>query len=662
MSYEPIWLKKATLPGEPGFSTYKPGEGIGSTIERELAVLHGLREDFVWSVMVTESLPEEGYEILVGDGRADILGGSQPGVLYGIFDAMRQLILTDTVVSVSERPACPLRMLNHWDNADGSIERGYSGRSFFFRDRELIVDDRTLFYARLCASVGINATVINNVNVHEDATKLITDEYLPKLREMAECLDAYGVKLYICVNFAASMQLGGCDVSDPLDPGVIAFWEKATAHVYEAVPMLGGFLVKADSEGRPGPHTYGRTQADGANMLAKALAPYGGKLIWRCFVYNCSQDWRDTNTDRACAAYNYFRPLDGQFDDNVILQVKNGPVDFQVREPVSPLFCGMTHTNLMLEVQAAQEYTGQQKHVCFLVPMWKDVLRFHTYAYEENDRVRDIICGAHRKGDNCGIAAVANTGDDDNWTGSDFAAANWYGFGRLAWNPSLSAEQIAEEWAGLTFGDDKEVSAVIVKVLLASYGIYERYTVPLGIGWMCQPNNHYGPNVEGYEYDRWGTYHRASHRAIGVDRSSRGTGYAAQYSEKLARLYDDPATTPTELLLFFHRLPYTYVLPNGSTLIQYIYDTHFDAVDELRALIASVVTVQGVIPEKEYTRIMERFAMQLASAKEWRDRINTYFCRISGIGDEKHRTIYAVSEEDITYPSGSDAEYTQTGE
>ena len=286
------------------------------------------------------------------------------------------------------------------------------------------------------------------------------------------------------------------------------------------------------------------------------------------------------------------------------------------------------------------------------------ILRFRTAAYEENDRVRDIISGAHKKGVNCGIAAVANTGDDENWTGSDFAAANWYGFGRLAWNPSLSAEQIAEEWAGLTFGDDRDVSAVVVKVLLASYSIYERYTVPLGIGWMCQPNNHYGPNVEGYEYDRWGTYHRASHSAIGVDRSSRGTGYAMQYPEKLAKQYDNPETTPTELLLFFHRLPYNYVLPNGSTLIQHIYDTHFEAVDELRALIASVVSVQGLIPEKEYTRIMERFAMQLASAKEWRDRINTYFCRISGIGDAKHRTIYAVSEEDITYPSAGDNEYT----
>jgi len=654
MSFETIWLKKAALPGEPGISSYVPGVGIKDSIERELRILRGLREDFVFSVMVTGSLPEEGYELLVGDGKVDILGGSDEGVLYGIFDAMRQLILTDTVVSTSECPACPLRMLNHWDNADGSIERGYSGQSFFFRDGELIVDDRTLFYARLCASVGINATVINNVNVKDKATLLITDEYLAKVRELADCLGSYGVKLYLCVNYAASMELGGCAVADPLDEDVIAYWKKAADHIYEAVPNFGGFLVKADSEGRPGPFTYGRTQADGANMLARALAPHGGKLIWRCFVYNCSQDWRDTETDRACAQYNSFYMLDGQFDDNVILQVKNGPVDFQVREPVSPLFCAMKNTNLMLEVQAAQEYTGQQRHVCYLIPMWKDVLRFHTYAYENNDRVRDIIGGAHRPGGNCGIAAVTNTGDDENWTGSDFAAANWYGFGRLAWNPSLSAETIAEEWAGLTFGDDKDVVAVVVKVLLASYGIYEDYTAPLGIGWMCNPNYHYGPNVDGYEYDRWGTYHRASCKAVGVDRSSRGTGYSQQYSEPLAKMYDDPATTPQELLLFFHRLPYTYVLPSGKTLIQHIYDTHFEGVEKLRELIEAVITVQGMIPEKEYTRIMERFAMQLANAKEWRDRINTYFCRMSGIGDAKHRKIYAVSEEDLTYPENED--------
>ncbi len=648
MSYELIWLKRVPLPADTAIHS------VDDAIEAELSVLRSLSESIVWSYMVTESLPEEGYELIVGEGKADILGGSKAGVLYAIFDAQRQLLLTDTVVSVSERPAAPLRMMNHWDNADGSIERGYAGRSFFFRDGELLLDDRTFFYARLCASVGINAVVINNVNVKGDATWLITDRYLSRLKELSDIFASYGVKLFLCVNFAATIEIGGLATSDPLDPEVADFWKKITSHVYEVIPGFGGFLVKADSEGRPGPYTYGRTQADGANMLARALAPFGGKLIWRCFVYNCAQDWRDVTLDRACAAYDTFKPLDGAFDDNVILQVKNGPVDFQVGEPVSPLFCGMKNTNLMLEVQAAQEYTGQQKHVCFLVPMWKNVLRFHTCSYEKADRVSDIVCGAHRPGGNCGMAAVTNTGDDENWTGSDLAAANWYGFGRLAWKPQLSSEEIATEWAGLTFGTDNAVRSILVKVLLASYNIYAKYTAPLGIGWMCNPNHHYGPNVDGYEYDRWGTYHRASCKAIGVDRTKTGTGYSRQYSEPLADLFDNPETTPEEWLLFFHRLPYTYRMKGGETLIQHIYDTHFEGVEELRSLIESVVTVQGAIPEKEYTRIMERFAMQLANAKEWRDRINTYFCRMSGIGDAKRRKIYAVSEDEITYPEDAE--------
>lgn len=647
MDYEELWLKRVPLAPEDISSV----RSIGDAIEKELAVLRGLCDDAVCSYLVTEALPSEGYEILTSDNKIDILAGSEAGVLYGIFDAMRQKLVNDTVEPASERPASPLRMLNHWDNADGSIERGYSGRSFFMKDGRLLVDDRTFVYARTCASVGINAAVINNVNVFGDATWLITDRYLSRLKELADVFGYYGVKLYLCVNFAASIEIGGLKTADPLDADVIRFWEDTVRHIYEVIPEFGGFLVKADSEGRPGPYTYGRTQADGANLLARALKPYGGKLIWRCFVYNCTQDWRDAKTDRACAAFDNFKPLDSLFDDNVILQVKNGPVDFQVREPVSPLFCGMKKTNLMLEVQAAQEYTGQQKHVCFLVPMWKEVLKFHTHAYSEKDRVADIVCGAHKDPLMCGMASVSNTGDDPNWTGSDFAAANWYGFGRLAWNPTLSAEDIATEWAGMTFGEDGLVRSVITKVLLASYNVYENYTVPLGIGWMCNPNNHYGPNVDGYEYDRWGTYHRASCKAIGVDRSSRGTGYAQQYSKELADMYDKPETTPTELLLFFHRLPYNYVLPSGKTLIQHIYDTHFEGVTELMTLIASVVTVQGMIPEKEYTRIMERFAMQLASAKEWRDRINTYFCRMSGIGDAKGREIYGVNMDEIMIPS-----------
>lgn len=655
MNYEWNWMKRCPLP-EDALRKPEDGFSITTVIEQEITVLKSLYDDISVSYMVTDALPEEGYEILVNEDTIDILGGSFAGILYGVFDAERQFLLTGSVTAVSESPACPLRMLNHWDNIDGTIERGYSGLSFFFENDEILVNERTVAYARLCASIGINAVVINNVNVRGNATKLVTDRYLPKLRDMSDIFNAYGIRLYLSINFAEPMEYG-LETADPLCEDVREFWNGLIAHLYERIPNFGGVLVKADSEGRPGPFTYGRTHADGANMLAAALEPYGGTVIWRCFVYNCSQDWRDTETDRAKAGYDNFAALDGSFADNVILQVKNGPMDFQVREPVSPLFGAMKQTHLMLEVQAAQEYTGQQKHVCYLLPMWKEVLKFHTHAYEERDRVSEIVRGTHFPSGKCGMAAVANTGNDENWTGSDLAAANWYGFGRIAWNPSLSSEEIALEWSGLQFGMDANVRTVLTKILMSSYETYEKYTVPLGIGWMCNPSYHYGPNVEGYEYDRWGTYHRASCKAIGVDRTSSGTGYTLQYPEELANLYEVPETTPTELLLFFHRLPYTYRLPNGKTLIQHIYDTHFEGVEEVMEMIESIVSIQGMIPEKEYTRIMERFSMQLISAKEWRDRINTYFCRISGIGDRHRRPIYAVDERDITVPDEDEPEF-----
>ena len=406
------------------------------------------------------------------------------------------------------------------------------------------------------------------------------------------------------------------------------------------LPNLGGFLVKADSEGRPGPFTYGRTHADGANMLAEAVKPYDGLIIWRCFVYNCQQDWRDRKTDRARSGYDNFKPLDGQFLDNVILQVKNGPMDFQVREPVSPLFGGMEHTNEMLEVQIAQEYTGQQRHVCYLIPMFKEILGFHTHCSENLDTVEDIVTGRTMRNHNCGMAAVANTGNDENWTGHDLAAANFYGFGRLSFDASLSAEEIAQEWIRCTFGQDEEVLEKIEKILMMSWPAYEKYTSPLGIGWMVNPNYHYGPNVDGYEYDRWGTYHRADHLGLGVDRSHNGTGYAQQYLEPNTSMYDAIETCPEELLLFFHYIPYTYELKSGKTLIQHIYDTHFEGAEDVEEMAAIWDSLKGKVPEKVFLRVQKRLGHQKNHSKEWRDQINSYFYRKSMIPDNKNRAIY----------------------
>ena len=585
---------------------------------------------------------KEGYRLVTGTSTAFVLAGEARGILYGAFELIRREAADEPVTGVRRLviPDNPLRMLNHWDNMDGSIERGYSGNSFFFENNEVTVNERTREYARLCASVGINATVINNVNVKQAATELITSRYEKKLAEMAEIFSEYGVSLFLSLNFAAPMELGGLPVSDPLNEEVIAWWNRKMPEVFAAVPKLGGFLVKADSEGRPGPHTYGRTQAEGANMLARAVAPFGGKIIWRCFVYNCSQDWRDKKTDRARAGYDHFMPLDGQFDENVVLQIKNGPMDFQVREPVSPLLGGLVNTNQMLEVQAAQEYTGQQRHFCYLIPMWKEVLGFHTYCKEGADTVADVVSGRSFGNKLCGMAAVANTGNDENWTGHDFAALNWFGFGRLAFETSLSAEEIAREWIRMAVTKNPHAVDELTDMALTSWHTYESYTSPLGIGWMVNPNYHYGPNVEGYEFDRWGTYHRADRDAIGVCRTSEGTGYCLQYREPNRSMYENPQTCPEELLLFFHRIRYDYVLKSGKTLIQHIYDTHFDGAKKAEEYLERFKALREYIPEEIYECSLKRFEHQAEHSKEWRDRINTYFYRMSGVPDEQGRTIY----------------------
>jgi len=660
MGFEQMWLNvQKDKPGAQCFKriVYPEGSRIMENAARELqaaiAQMTGkkpvlcldLNQDEgaeVISLSLRPGFHPEGYKISGNGEKVAVEASDENGILYGCFELIRQLSLgTQTQeLSIEKSPAIPLRMLNHWDNMDGSIERGYSGNSFFFEKNEILVDDRIRTYARLLASVGINGTVINNVNVKDAATDLITDRYFEKLRILSEILAEYGIKLFLSLNYAAPMEISGLPGADPLDEQVIRWWKERMQQVYAAVPGLGGFLIKADSEGRPGPFTYGRTHAQGANMLAEAIEPYGGLIIWRCFVYNCKQDWRDRKTDRARSGYDNFIGLDGQFRDNVILQIKNGPMDFQVREPVHPLFGGLEKTNQMLEVQIAQEYTGQQRHICYLIPMFKEVLEFRTYCREKDDSVLDLISGKTFGQTKCGIAAVANTGNDENWTGHDLAAANLYGFGRLAFEPQLSAEQIAREWIRLTFGSDPQVMDNLLFILMNSWPAYESYTAPLGIGWMVNPNYHYGPNVDGYEYDRWGTYHRADHLGIGVDRSHNGTGYAGLYREPNASLYDNPEKCPEELLLFFHHMPYEYRLQSGKTILQHIYDTHFDGVALVDEMVRRFEELKGKLPEKQYERMAQRFAHQKEHSREWRDQINTYFYRKTGIPDEKGRKIY----------------------
>lgn len=584
------------------------------------------------------------YRIKETDGKLILSAGEETGVLYGVFHILRMIATEQSLqgVDVTQIPSQPLRMYNHWDNMDGSIERGYSGRSFFYKNNEFTTGERTRDYARFLASVGINGVVINNVNVKDAATYLITDRYFDKVQELSELFSEYGVKLYLSLNFAAPLELGGPNSADPLNKEVISWWQAKMAEVFTRVPKLGGFLVKADSEGRPGPFTYGRTQADGANMLADIVKQYNALIIWRCFVYNCTQDWRDYKTDRARAQYDNFIEMDGDYHDNVILQIKNGPMDFQVREPVSPLLGGLKKTNQMMEVQIAQEYTGHQIDVCYLIPMFKEILEFKTYRTKENDTVADIISGGNGPDRNVhtGIAAVINTGNDANWTGNVLAAVNFYGFGRLAFQNSLSAKEIAEEWIRMTLSNEEEVVKQILSILLPSREVYEHYTSPLGIGWMVTPHVHYGCSVDGYEYSRWGTYHRADHLGLGVDRTDAGTGYVRQYHEPNASMYNDITTCPEELLLFFHHVPYTHVLSTGKTLIQHIYDTHFLGVEEVENMIACWNGLEGKVPAEAFENVKERFGRQLTNAKDWRDQVNSYFYRKSGIPDQKRRTIY----------------------
>lgn len=607
-------------------------------------------EDYKMSTEIFTDMNEEGYLIKISKSLKSnrnhilIIGKSDRGILYGVFHLLRLMQTRKSVdnLHIFDQPKNQLRMINQWDNMDGSVERGYSGNTIFFADNNFTDNfNRIKDYARMLSSTGINAISINNVNVWDVETNLISEQFLPKVAEVAEIFRAFGIKLFLSINYASPMVLGKLTTADPLDESVKKWWYKKVEEIYGYIPDFGGFVVKADSEHRPGPFFYERDHAEGANILAQALQPFDGLVVWRCFVYDCLQDWRDRSIDRARAAYDNFTPLEGQFLDNVILQIKNGPMDFQVREPVSPLFGAMPKTNQMLELQVAQEYTGQQIDVCYLVPQWKEILDFDTYAGGKETAVKSIVDGSLYDYKYSGIVAVSNIGNDSNWTGNTLAQANLYGFGRLTWNPNLETDKITRDWVHLTFGLDPIVIEKVEYILLNSWKTYENYTAPLGVGWMVNPGHHYGPNVDGYEYDVWGTYHFADRDGIGVDRTvETGTGYSSQYFSQNAARYNSLETCPDELLLFFHHVPYTHKLNSGETVIQHIYNTHFKGVEEVESFIKAWDSLEGKIDDWVFENVQNRFKRQLDNAREWRDRVNTYFYRKSGIADEENRKIH----------------------
>lgn len=645
------WLAKQVQ--NKNIITYYLDDGkktaVTETIEREMPLLFkeirrsGSPDASIAFLPGDETaLGTEGYRIVETEEGYKIESASPAGYLYGMYGLHRLLTTQNEAGFPYESvPDQSIRMIDHWDNFDGSIERGYAGESIFY-DHNTFRGDMELIrqYARLLASVGINAVLINNVNVHRPETFFVTGEALAEIRRISDVLAAYGIKTYLSVNFAAPITVGRLKSADPLEPEVASWWEETVKRIYEEIPDFAGFVVKADSEGEPGPFTYGRNHDDGANMLARAAGPYGGVIIWRCFVYDCSQDWWNREADRARAAYDIFEPLDGRFLDNVILQIKNGPIDFQIREPVSPLFGALKKTNQILEFQITQEYTGHQRDICYLIPMWKETMDFDT-KHGKSLTVKEAVRENSPVRGRSGIAGVGNVGMDANWTGSKLAQANLYGFGRLVWNHELSSEAIAEEWVRQSFCLTEEKCGKLAAVLTTSRDVYEAYTCPLGVGFMCKPAVHYGVDIDGYEYDRWGTYHYADRDGVGRDRTVKtGTSYTRQYSDARFSEYEDLSSCPDELLLFFHHVPYTHVLHSGKTVIQHIYDTHFEGVERVREYQAVWESLKDSLDEESYLNMKERLVWQLENAVSWRDQVNTYFYRKSGIPDEKGRKIY----------------------
>ncbi len=641
------WLKKKVYQSD--ISGYhikdKKDSIVMKTIERELPLLFEGAEasDDPGSSLVLSLAGDDGsdgYEIKKTETGYGITASTENGLLYGVFSLHRILITKGTLPFKSE-PDQSIRMINHWDNFDGSIERGYAGESIYY-DRNNFRGDMEIVrsYARLLASTGINSISINNVNVHRKETSFIKGENLKEIRKIADVFSEYGIRTYLAINFAAPIVVGGLDTADPLEPEVAAWWENVTADIYKEIPQFGGFIVKADSEGEPGPFTYNRTHEDGANMLARAIKPLGGIIIWRCFVYNCAQDWRDRSLDRARAAYDIFMEHDGKFEDNVILQIKNGPIDFQIREPNSPLFGALNKTNQILEFQITQEYTGHQIDICYLVPMWKETLDFDT-CYGKDAYIRNEIKKNSPDPKRSGIAAVGSVGMDTNWTGNKLAQANLYGYGRLVWGNSLSSDAIAGEWVNLTFDLPRDEAAKIKEILTTSRGVYEDYTCPLAVGFMCKPTVHYGVDIDGYEYDKWGTYHYADRNGVGRERTvANGTGYTRQYSDDRFREYEDLSSCPDELLLFFHHVPYTHILRSGKTVIQHIYDTHFAGVEKVEQYESVWESLEPFLDEECFSNVRDRLKRQKENAINWRDQINTYFYRKSGIPDAHGRKIY----------------------
>src|SRR5262245_48769867 len=614
-----------TLRAEQGTRGLPPAIVLGTSDEfRRLApqftITPSLTADAYW--LKTTRISDTRYILVVGaDAR---------GVLYGAFGLLRKVALGVAITELDDkqRPAVPVRWVNEWNNLNGTIERGYGGPSIFWENGHAREDmSRVSEYGRMLASLGINGCSINNVNADP---QLLSPDLIPHIARIADALRPWGVKIAIAVDFGSPNNLGGLDTFDPLDPSVSAWWKSKVDDLYRAVPDFGGFVLKADSEGRVGPSTYGRTHAEAANVVARALKAHGGVIFYRGFVYDHHMDWENPKNDRARAAYDNFHDLDGKFDDNVIIQIKNGPIDFQVREPASPLFGALDKTREAIELQITQEYFGQARHLVFLVPMWKETLDFDMRIRDRSTRVKKIV-GA--------VVGVSNVGMDENWFGNHMSQANLYGFGRLAWNGDLSSRQIVEEWTRQTFGADPMVAKTIVDVQLSSWRTFENYTGPLGLQTLTDiVGNHYGVAVEASERNGWGQWHKADSKGVGFDRTvATGTGFIGQYSTAVMKLYEAIENCPDELVLFMHHVTYTHKLHSGKTVIQYIYDSHYDGAETVARYAKEWKSLDGRVDERRYQEVLAQLEYQAGQAIVWRDAVNNWFFKESGIADSRAR-------------------------
>jgi alpha-glucuronidase len=576
-----------------------------------------------------------------------IAGDDERGALYGAFALLRKIAAGESIDELDEKqnPSAPVRWLNLWDTLGGQLPGAAAGSamppgaigSVLWENGAARKDlSRLSDFARLLASVGINGCAISIVNADP---RLLEPDFFPQIKRIADTFRPWGVQLVLPVDFGSPKNIGKLDTFDPLDPKVIAWWKSKVDSLYAAVPDIAGFVMKADSEGTSGPSAYKRTHAQATSVIARALKPHKGLLFYRAFVYNHHLDWNVMKNDRARAAYDNFHELDGQFDDNVVIQIKNGPIDFQVREPASPLFSGLEKTNQAIELQVIQEYMGGGRHLVNLVPWWKDTLDFDMRIGNKSSPVKKIITGEQFRRPFGGFVGVTISSMDPTWTRSHFSQANLYGFGRLAWNPDLSSERIIDEWTRQTFGSNPAVVRTIADMNLKSWRVYENYTGPLGLQTLTEiTGNHYGVAVEASERNGWGQWHRADEKGVGMDRTvATGTGFIGQFHPEIAKRYESLETCPEDLLLFMHHVPYTYRLHSGKSVIQYIYDSHYEGAESAANYVREWKSLAERVDEQRYREILASLEYQAGAAELWRDSVAGWFYKTSGIPDIEGR-------------------------